>query len=49
MENNLIYVLGGLILVYLVISLYNKRQSRRRKSRSFMEGRRLRDRKERED
>lgn len=49
MNNEIFYILGGLIAVYLIIAFYNKRRSRRRKSRSFMEGRKLRDRRDRVD
>lgn len=44
MKNEIFYILGGLLLVYFIVAVYNKRQSKRRKSRSFMEGRRLKDR-----
>ncbi|MGB5315043.1 MAG: hypothetical protein WBN56_03515 [Robiginitalea sp.] len=44
MGNEVFYIFGGLVVVYFLITFYNKRQSRRRKSRSFMEGRKLRDR-----
>jgi len=44
MGNEVFYILGGLLLVYFLITFYNKRQSKKRKSRSFMEGRKLRDR-----
>jgi hypothetical protein len=46
MRNEIFYILGGLLVVYFLIAAYNKRKSRRRKSRSFMEGRRLRDRRD---
>ncbi len=46
MGNEVFYILGGLLLVYFAITFYNKKQSKRRKSRSFMEGRKLRDRKD---
>ena len=49
MNNVIFYILGGLLVVYFLISMYNKKQGRQRKSRSFMEGRRLRDRKEEKD
>lgn len=49
MDNQIFYILGGLLVVYFLIAIYNKRQSKRRKSRSFMEGRRLRDREERKE
>lgn len=38
------YILGGLLLVYIVIGAYNKKQGRRRRSRNFMDGQRLKDR-----
>ncbi|MCO5723986.1 hypothetical protein [Robiginitalea marina] len=44
MTNEIFYALGGLLVVYLLIASINKRHSKKRKSRSFMEGRRLRDR-----
>jgi small neutral amino acid transporter SnatA (MarC family) len=46
MGNEVFYILGGLLLVYFAITLFNKKQSKRRKSRSFMDGRKLRDRKD---
>lgn len=44
MDNQIFYILGGLLILYFAIAVYNKRQSKKRKSRSFMEGRRLKDR-----
>ncbi|MFZ9002957.1 MAG: hypothetical protein ACO20F_04750 [Robiginitalea sp.] len=49
MDNQIFYILGGLLVIYFLIAIYNKRQSKRRKTRSFMEGRRLRDRRDRKD
>jgi hypothetical protein len=43
--NTMYYILGALLVVYLLIGMFNKRQGKRRKSRSFMEGQRLRERK----
>ncbi len=43
--NIIYYILGALLLVYLLIGTFNKRQGKRRKSRSFMEGQRLKERK----
>lgn len=43
--NTIYYILGALLAAYLLIGMFNKRQGKRRKSRSFMEGRRLRERK----
>ena len=46
--NNIYYILAGLAVIYILISLNNKRISKRRKSRKFMEGyqSRLKNRKE---
>ena len=43
-DNTIWYVLVVLGLIYLVILFRNKRGTRRRKSRRFMEGKRKRDR-----
>ncbi|WP_220473503.1 hypothetical protein [Flagellimonas aequoris] len=42
-DNTIWYVLGVLGLIYLVILTRNKRATKRRKSRRFMEGKRRRD------
>lgn len=47
MNQSIYYILGGLLVVYFVIATFNKKQGRRRKSRSFMEGQRLKDRRDR--
>ena len=44
MDNSIFYILGGLLLVYFLIATFNKKKGRKRKSRNFMEGQRLRDR-----
>lgn len=44
MNQSIYYILGGLLLVYFLIATFNKKQGKRRKSRSFMEGQRLKDR-----
>ncbi|EAR14985.1 MULTISPECIES: hypothetical protein [Robiginitalea] len=44
MDNTIFYILGGLLLVYFLIATFNKKKGRKRKSRNFMEGQRLRDR-----
>ena len=44
--NEMYYILGGLLVLYFLIAMFNKKQGRRRKSRSFMEGQRLKDRAE---
>lgn len=44
MDPTLYFILGGLLLIYFLIAAYNRKQGRQRKSRSFMDGRRLRDR-----
>ena len=38
METNIYYVLGIVIVLYLFITVYNKKKSTRRRSRTFMEG-----------
>ena len=38
MDINFYYVLGGLALVYIIFSVYNKKTAKRRKGRKFMEG-----------
>lgn len=40
MDNTIYIILGGLALVYFVVLFYNKRSTRKRKSRKFMEGKR---------
>lgn len=44
MDNGIYYLLGALAIVYLLISAFNKRNARRRKSRKFMEGYERKDR-----
>ncbi len=44
MDNTIFYILGGLLLVYFLIATFNKKKGRKRKTRNFMEGQRLRDR-----
>lgn len=36
--NNIYYILAGLAVVYILFSINNKRVSKRRRSRKFMEG-----------
>ncbi|MDC6362774.1 MULTISPECIES: hypothetical protein [Flavobacteriaceae] len=43
-DNTIWYVLAVLGLIYLIIIFRNKRGTRRRKSRRFMDGKRMRDR-----
>lgn len=43
-DNTIWYVLAVLGLIYLIILYRNKRSTRRRKSRKFMEGKRRRER-----
>ncbi|MBC2840000.1 hypothetical protein [Robiginitalea sp. SC105] len=49
MNNSIFYILGGLLVVYFLIATFNKKKGRQRKSRSFMEGQRLRDRRKDRD
>jgi hypothetical protein len=44
MGNELFYILGALLVAYFLIAAYNRKRSKKRKSRGFMEGRKLRDR-----
>lgn len=38
MDYNIYYILGALLVVYLLISMFNKKSARKRRSRKFMEG-----------
>lgn len=38
MEYTIYYILGGLTVVYLLISMLNKKKAGHRKSRGFLEG-----------
>lgn len=42
--NTFYFLLGGLFLVYILISASQKKRSKQRKNRNFMEGQRLKDR-----
>ena len=44
MDQKIFYVLGGLLVIYFAISVFNKKKGRQRRSRNFMEGQKLRDR-----
>lgn len=48
MNQEIFYIAGGLLLIYILITRFNKRQGKQRKSRNFMEGRRLKDRRDSE-
>jgi uncharacterized membrane protein YuzA (DUF378 family) len=43
MELNIYYLLAGLAVVYLAFSIYNKRGTKKRRSRKFMEDYRRKD------
>lgn len=45
MEYNIYYILGALLVVYLLFGILNKKTARKRKSRRFMEGYERKDRK----
>jgi hypothetical protein len=47
MEYNIYYILGALLVVYLLISMFNKKTARKRRSRKFMEGYERKDRQSR--
>lgn len=49
MSNNIYYILAGLVVIYLLIGISNKKTARRRKSRQFMEGYQRKDRPARPD
>ena len=49
MEFNIYYLLGGLAALYLAISIFNKRNARKRKSRKFMDGYIRKDKREKEE
>ncbi len=38
MDHTIYYVLGGLAVIYLLISIWNKRNAKQRRSRNFMDG-----------
>ncbi len=38
MDNTIFYILGGLAVVYLLISILTKKRGGQRKSRGFLEG-----------
>jgi len=40
MDTIIFYILGVLVIIYFAVLFKNKRNSRKRKSRSFMEGKR---------
>ena len=44
MSNNIYYILGALLVVYLIIGIFNKRSAKQRRSRKFMEGYERKDR-----
>ncbi len=43
MDNTILYVLAAVAIIYIVITTYNKKHSRKRKSRKFMEGYKRKD------
>ncbi len=38
MDQTIYYVLGGVVAVYLVLSMWNKKNAKQRRSRNFMDG-----------
>ncbi|MBT8280159.1 hypothetical protein [Muriicola soli] len=38
MDNTIFYVLGLVAVIYIALSVFNKKRSKDRKSRKFMEG-----------
>lgn len=49
MDYTIWYILGGLFIIWLLISINQKKTSRRRRSRTFMEGYTRKDKKEKEE
>jgi hypothetical protein len=49
MEYNIYYILGALLVVYLLIGIFNKKTARKRTSRKFMEGYERKDRHSRDE
>jgi len=45
MDYNIYYILAGLAVVYIFLSIFNKRNAKRRKSKKFMEGYERKDKK----
>ncbi len=43
MNNSILYILAAVAVVYILISMYNKKNSRKRKSRKFMDGYKRKD------
>ncbi|MEN8790148.1 MAG: hypothetical protein ABF293_09345 [Flavobacteriaceae bacterium] len=46
MDITIYYLLAGLAVIYIAVRIYNRKESKRRKSRKFMEGYKRRDRSE---
>ncbi|WP_297797057.1 hypothetical protein [uncultured Eudoraea sp.] len=46
MNNYIFYILAGVALVYIILSIFSKKVSKRRKSRKFMDGYERKDEKE---
>ena len=38
MDNSIYYILAGVAVAYVIISIFSKKSSKRRKSRKFMDG-----------
>ncbi len=49
MNVNIYYLLAGLAVIYIAITIYNKKGARRRKSRKFMEGYQRKDKRDDKD
>lgn len=49
MSYNIYYIVGGLLVIYLLITMSNKKTARKRKSRQFMEGYERKDRRVKSD
>ncbi|MGB5645999.1 hypothetical protein [Muriicola sp.] len=38
MDNTVYYILGAVAVIYLALSVFNRKRSKERKSRKFMDG-----------
>ncbi|WP_372946585.1 hypothetical protein [Muriicola sp.] len=46
MDNTIYYVLGAVAVIYVALSVFNRRRSKERRSRKFMDGYERKKRKE---
>jgi uncharacterized membrane protein YuzA (DUF378 family) len=46
MDNSIFYILAGVALFYIIVSVFSKKNAKRRKSRKFMDGYERKDKRE---